>query len=114
LFGVIGYSYGGSGSSFNVPNLKGRTIVGRDSGDADWDTLGETRGAKTHTLTTSEMPSHSHDILYAQGTNTTATGSQPRSNLQSTGVTDSTEATGGGGAHNNIQPSIVLNYIIRT
>lgn len=117
LYAVISTTYntGGEGAgNFRLPNLKGRTIVGRDSGDTDWDTLGETRGSKTHTLTTAEMPSHSHDILYAQGNNTTATGAQPRSNLQSTGVTDSTEATGGGGAHNNIQPSIVLNYIIRT
>jgi microcystin-dependent protein len=117
LYAVIGTTYNTSGEgagNFRLPNLKGRTVVGRDSGDADWDTLGETRGTKTHTLTTAEMPSHSHDIIYAQGNNTTATGAQPRSNLQSTGVTDSTEATGGGGAHNNIQPSIVLNYIIRT
>lgn len=43
-----------------LPNLKGRVIVGRDAGQTEFDTLGETGGAKTHTLTTGELPSHAH------------------------------------------------------
>ena len=59
LFSAIGYTYGGSGSSFIIPNLQNRVPVGRGQ-DAEFDTLGETGGAKTHTLTTAEMPSHTH------------------------------------------------------
>jgi microcystin-dependent protein len=62
LFGLVGTTYGvGDGSTtFNVPNLSGRVLVGRDAGQTEFDTLGETGGAKTHTLTSGEMPSHSH------------------------------------------------------
>jgi microcystin-dependent protein len=59
LFSAIGYTYGGSGSSFIIPNLQNRVPVGKGA-DAEFDTLGETGGAKTHTLTTAEMPSHTH------------------------------------------------------
>ena len=64
LFAVIGTIYGvGDGSTtFNVPNLKGRAIVGRDASQTEFDVLGETGGEKTHVLTESEMPSHRHGI----------------------------------------------------
>jgi len=64
LFAVIGETYGaGDGSTtFNLPNLKGRAIVGRDSSQTEFDTLAETGGAKTHTLTTAEIPAHQHNI----------------------------------------------------
>lgn len=64
LFTVIGTTYGtGDGSTtFNVPNKKGRVGVGRDSSDTSFDTLGETGGEKTHTLSASEMPSHTHSV----------------------------------------------------
>jgi microcystin-dependent protein len=62
LFAAIGTSYGsGNGSTtFNVPDLGGRVPVGYDSGDSDFNANGKTGGAKTHTLTVSEMPSHNH------------------------------------------------------
>ena len=64
LFAVIGTAYGsGDGSTtFNLPNVSGRVPVGLDSGDTDFDALGETGGAKTHTLSSSEIPSHNHSI----------------------------------------------------
>lgn len=156
LFAIIGTTYGvGNGTTtFNLPNLKGRVVVGRDSADADWDTLGETRGSKTHTLTVSEIPSHSHtitvdsttvtindntlDMVYDPGSYTSGYISGRDANND--GVIDGTSNTfgmalakttehthtanahthtataantGGDGAHNNIQPSIVLNFIIR-
>lgn len=62
LFAVISTTYGvGDGSStFNLPNLNGRVPVGFDVTQAEFDFMGKTGGAKTHTLTTNEMPSHTH------------------------------------------------------
>lgn len=117
LFAIVGTTYGsGDGSTtFNLPNLKGRVAVGRDNTQTEFDTLGETGGAKTHTLTESEMPSHTHTLNPGQvvgtgsgGTNNYApTGNNPQAN---TGIL----ATGGGQAHNNLQPYLVINYIIKS
>jgi microcystin-dependent protein len=62
LFAVISTTYGaGDGSTtFNLPSLKGKVPVGRDSADAAFNTMGLSGGAKTHTLDTSEMPVHTH------------------------------------------------------
>ena len=48
LFNVIGYTFGGSGTNFNVPNLKGRVVVGIDGAQTQFDTRGETGGTMTH------------------------------------------------------------------
>lgn len=118
LFAVIGTTYGaGDGSTtFNVPNLKGRVPVGRDSGQTEFDTLGETGGAKTHTLLTAEMPAHTHtqtgltvSALLGYGQTSPILGNA--TNAAGGAVTGS---TGGGGAHNNLQPYLVLNGVIKT
>jgi microcystin-dependent protein len=62
LFAAIGYQFGGSGAAFNLPNLKGRVPVGLDTGQTEFNVRGETGGSKTHTLTASEMPAHSHTV----------------------------------------------------
>lgn len=74
LFAAIGTSYGaGDGSTtFNLPDLRGRVAVGKST-DTEFDAMGETGGAKTHTLTTSQLPAHTHDVNPASFT-TTSTG----------------------------------------
>lgn len=64
LFAAIGTTFGaGNGeTTFNIPNLRGRNIIGLNSSDADFDVLGETGGEKRHTLTIAEMPSHNHGV----------------------------------------------------
>ena len=115
LFTAIGTTYGtGDGSTtFNVPNVKGKVPVGRDSGDTSFDTLGETGGEKSHTLTVTEMPSHNHSLPNYYFT---ADGAYNVSGSNGTGTAGGavTGYTGGGGAHNNLQPYIVFNYIIKT
>lgn len=112
LFAIIADTYGaGDGSTtFNLPNLKGRVPVGYNAAETEFDALGETGGEKTHTLTTTEMPSHSHNMPQA-------TGGSGVGQIGGTGLTRgpvNTDAAGSGGAHNNLQPYITLNYIIKT
>jgi microcystin-dependent protein len=119
LFAAIGTTYGaGNGSTtFNVPNLKGRVPVGRDAGQTEFDTLGDTGGAKTHTLTTTQIPEHAHRI---QRTNIAASAQGIDSStvyklkVDSGADFSTTQNAGGGEAHNNLQPYIALNYIIKT
>ena len=91
----------------------GRVIVGYNASDSDFDALQETGGVKTHTLTTSEMPSHTHNIVTY-----TETGS-PDGNVggdssSSTVGSQNTASTGGGAAHTNVQPYIVAYMWRRT
>jgi len=94
----------------------GKCLVGLDSADADFDTAEETGGAKTHTLQTSEIPSHTHALQYAgyyhaeHGT----FGADTHWMFNGDYIGDATGATGGGGAHNNVQPYIVVYMWKRT
>lgn len=93
----------------------GRVLVGIDAVDTDFDTAEETGGAKTHTLTSAEMPAHTHDEQAPSsassgamkfGIDTNASGSQ------AAGIT--TASAGGGGAHNNLPPYVVVYMWKRT
>lgn len=117
LFAIVATTYGaGNGSTtFNLPNLKGKIPVGLNAAETEFDVLGEIGGAKTHTLIAAEMPAHTHDII-AYSSNMgggTSKAQRTSSDNDTTLVPDSTTSTGGDGAHNNLQPYLVLNYIIK-
>jgi len=91
----------------------GRTIVGVDSSDTDFDAVRETGGAKTHTLTVSEIPSHTHPIQVFNESGSPDGDVGGDSSSSSLGTTN-TQATGGGSAHNNLQPYITAYMWRRT
>jgi microcystin-dependent protein len=96
----------------------GRVLVGLDAGQAEFDTVEETGGAKTHTLTAQEMPAHVHRQQRHATTTGTLSGvttapDTTSSNPQAWGVVD-TQSAGGGGAHNNLQPYVVVYMWKRT
>jgi len=128
LFTAIGTTYGvGDGSTtFNIPDLRGRVVAGQDdmggtsanrltdqSGGVDGDVLGDTGGAETHTLTVAQLAAHTHSTydLWAQHAGNPQ--SPPPFEVQNT-TGGTTGSTGGNSAHNNVQPTIILNYIIKT
>ena len=121
LFAIIGTIYGaGDGSTtFNLPDLQGRVIMGQGGSTAlrtptDLENIGDTFGSQTHTLTVNEMPSHNHSFtLWTQDGGGRPERADKATDAENPGSA-STNSTGGGSAHNNIQPSIVINYLIKT
>ena len=118
---------GGAGSThFRLPDLRGRVPVGKAS-SGTFVNVGATGGSETHTLTTSEIPSHAHDTINNDPgvvtnltwsvlnnvVNTGATTDVPRSLTLTRQTAPNTGSTGGGGSHTNLQPYIVLNHIIK-
>ena len=95
----------------------GRVMVGLNSSDADFNSPEETGGAKTHTLTTNEMPSHNHGGIYPSGSSGSFTQAfdvdHPQTGAE-LGNQKYTTNTGGGAAHNNLQPYIVVYMWKRT
>lgn len=116
LFAEIASTYGdGDGSTtFNVPNLKGRIPVGLDAAQTEFDALAETGGAKTHTLTAAEMPVHSHAYTAPANSTWWQNGGSFNGTISGTTTGSTTGSAGSGDAHNNLQPYIVCNYIIKT
>ena len=126
LFSAIEYTYGGSGANFNVPDIRGRVAVGSGTGAGLTSrSLASTGGAETHTLGVGEIPSHSHTsnavggtigLITSTGGNTASTGldnTAGEPNLFGTLPALTINNTGGGGAHNNMQPFIVFQYLIK-
>jgi microcystin-dependent protein len=121
LFAMIGVTYGSSSlTTFNLPDLRGRVPVGLDTTQAEFDALGEVGGQKTHALTTGEMPAHDHPHTHSEvtaaatiingGLEAPAAAALPGVGITGSGGT----SAGGGEAHNNLQPYLTINFIIKT
>jgi microcystin-dependent protein len=128
LFTALGTTFGsGDGSTtFNVPDLRGRVPLGKDNmggstasrvtsastngGNAT--TLGGAGGAETHTLSTTEIPAHTHS--YNNPNSLSAGSAYSNASANALGNSASTGSTGGGSAHSNTPPWLAINYIIKT
>jgi microcystin-dependent protein len=119
LFAIIGTAFGaGDGSTtFLLPNCLGRVngSIGQGSGLSNR-TPGQVVGAETHTLTVAQMPLHNHidgtasinNNLSFGSSSTTVAGNINVQSSTSTALHAITSSTGGGGSHNNMQPTIFL------
>lgn len=124
LFALIGTIYGGNGqTTFALPDLRGRAPIhhGQGSGLSQRD-IGAAPGAEAVTLTSGQMPAHTH-ALEANPDN--ATTKDPAGGVLAAGKNyagpastpvamspDAIAGAGGGGAHDNLQPSLTVNFII--
>ncbi len=126
-----------SGADIVLPDTRGRVSVARNPSDADFDNVGDTGGAKTVTLSTAEIPSHNHtqnahghtlgpgqsfgmSFGGNAGAFTTLIAQVQYINqgsyqgpYEASANTATNNPTGGGGAHNNVQPYIVFSKIIK-
>ena len=144
LFSLLSTTYGaGDGSTtFNIPDLRGRVVAGKDDmgGSAasrltasyfgtSAAALGAVGGAESHTLTTAQLAAHTHsnslsDPGHVHGGIPVPTGAgggggfstvsgTTSTNSATTGISITNASSGGGGAHNNTQPTIIGNKVLR-
>lgn len=109
LFEAIGYRYGGSGTSFSLPDIRSKFVYGSPT-LADNGNFG---GEETHTLTEYEMPAHSHSIPFQQSL-ITQEGVGVGRQLEIPLITENTGITGGGQPHNNLPPYVRIAYYVVT
>ena len=124
LYSLLGTTYGGDGrTTFALPDMRGRTPihVGRaDSGQSFRE--GQKTGEETHTLASNEMPQHNHQTF---GSANNGSGRDPSNQVLGSALNlyaapssltsihnGSITNVGGGQAHNNMQPSLALNFCI--
>ena len=124
LYSLLGTTYGGDGrTSFALPDLRGRTPIHVGATEGTFHPLGQKSGEETHTLSASEMPLHDHSVeattnasnnasptnnVFAQAPINTYHELTNLQNMRSGMVTN----TGGGQAHENMQPFLALNFCI--
>ena len=118
LFAVISTTFGvGDGSTtFNLPDFRGRIPVGVGTGDASDATafaLADKDGTETHALVEAELAAHTHDFSQQTNSGVSSVGGGSLANFNDT-LDDPTTSTGSGTAHNNLQPSLGIHFIIKT
>jgi microcystin-dependent protein len=147
---IAPFGVGDGSATFNLPDRRGRVAAGHDKmgaasaagrmtsggGGVSGTLLGAAGGAETHTLTTAEMPAHTHANTLTDGGHTHSGSYQPAGGstgssgtggaaifwtdtstsipTATTGITITNASQGSGGAHTIMQPSIVMNHIIKT
>lgn len=137
LYSLLGTTYGGDGkTTFKLPDLRGRVSVGANSANTAY-VLGKTGGSETVALTTTQMPAHNHNInVNATQVPSTSHTAQPSGNTVigtpqlpgrtpvNVAIYDTTpnskvqlnslaiSQTGSGVGHDNMQPFLVMNYLI--
>lgn len=127
LFGRVGYTFGGSGSQFGVPDLRGRTVISSGTGTGLTPRgLGDLGGEETHVLTVPELATHTHTntphshgvTVAAPNATTVGPGAPQPTAIPFPGVTSPSgviiDNTGSDTAHNNMQPFLTLGYAIVT
>lgn len=120
LFSILGTTFGGNGqTNFSLPNLMRRSPIHFGAGHV----LGEQAGLDTHTLTIQQLPQHAHNLVATSTTQDTVVptnnylaSSTPSSFYSGSGSAVANPSMisniGGSQAHNNLQPSLVLNFCI--
>lgn len=132
LYNLIGTTFGGDGvTTFNLPDLRGRVPISQGQGKTLSNrTLGQIGGETTHTLSTTEMPSHSHGLV---ATTTAATTPKPDPSVHLAGgnpttvqvyaqapgmqfiaLAPSLGVAGQSVGHDNMMPTLTGNYCIAT
>ncbi len=124
---VVDITDAGSGThnfhtQFNVPDLRGRAFAGLDNmggssanrvTDSNADSIGGTMGEETHTLTIEETPAHVHTQHKVQNGGPVVQDYGWASSTAFTAATFDSHSSGGGQAHNNMQPTLFGNWIIK-
>ena len=110
LFDVLGYFWGGSGAQFATPDFEDWSPMGAGGVVG----LNDFAGSITHTLTTAQMPSHTHRVPKQSATVNAAVNVATPAARTDTLATPQiiTDATGGGEPHNNLHSVFGTNYII--
>ena len=117
LFAVIGtiYGVGDNSTTFNLPDVKGRVLVGDGTGTGlTARAIGSKGGEENHILTVSELAPHSHSyVIVGDGVNFLGS-SSPYAGLPAGTTGANTGTTGSGSGHNTMQPFLVTQCIIKT
>lgn len=130
LFTLIGTTYGGDGeSTFAVPNAKGKVIIddGQGTGLSPY-VIGQSAGVESITLTTNQLPNHSHSVLAStvDGNQNSPTNGIPANtkilDKEYSNSTDSASkvvmkpgmitASGGNQPHDNMMPTLSMKCVI--